>query len=294
MCGSWWCGVEVHQVWLLRLFLKLDVFGCDESWIGQRQPAPAPQRKAPSKGRQFLVDDVVVFEVLLQLLDIVHFNNHAQPFADEQEEGINQGLGGLAADVGFLPFAVLLHVFICQALELFVGELHTDGFFGLAGRNKDGQLLTFGGDVVGSRREPCGLGGVRRGLQQLHDFVQSFLLLCGGHGIYVFSDFNNPLYIRQQGLQLPDNPCFGVRHGIQAQGVAVQQHVAQIFLTCGFDNCVLRFKGVGAEPVQKLSKHSKLVEAGGPVHALCVYRCVCVCFTNTCEATCDHWWYSIP
>ena len=30
VCGSWWwCGVEVHQVGLLRLFLKLDVFGHD-------------------------------------------------------------------------------------------------------------------------------------------------------------------------------------------------------------------------------------------------------------------------
>ena len=34
VCGSWWwCGVEVHQVGLLRLFLKLDVFGHDESCI---------------------------------------------------------------------------------------------------------------------------------------------------------------------------------------------------------------------------------------------------------------------
>ena len=89
----------------------------------------------------------------------------------------------------------------------------------------------------------------------------------------MFSDFNDPLYIRQKGLQLPDNPRHGFRHGIQAQGVAVQQHVAQIFLTRGFDNCVLRLKGVGAKPVQKLSKHRKLVEACGPVHDN-VYRCL--------------------
>ena len=182
--GSWWCGVEVHQVWLLRL-LKLDVFGSDESCISQHQPAPAPQSNTPSKGRQFLVDDVVVLEFLLQLLDIVNLNNQAQAFAGEQEEGIDQGLGGLAADVGFLSFAVLLYNLIRQALDLFVCELHTNGLFGLAGRNKDGQLLTFGRDVVSSRRDeinyPCRLGGIRRGLQQLHDFVQSFLLLCGGH-----------------------------------------------------------------------------------------------------------------
>ena len=53
---------------------------------------------------------------------------------------------------------------------------------------------------------PCGLGGVRRGLQQLHDFVQSFLILCGGHGIYVFLDFNDSLYIRQKGLQFLNYP----------------------------------------------------------------------------------------
>ena len=84
--------------------------------------------------------------------------------------------------------------------------------------------------------------------------------------IYVFLDSNNPLYIRQKGLQLPDNPRHGVRHGIQSQGVAVEQHVAQIFLTRSFDNFVLRLKCVCAKPVQKLSKHSKLVEAGWRVH----------------------------
>ena len=194
------------------------MFGRDESSIGQRQPAPAPKRKAPSKGRQLLVDDVVVLEVLLQLLDIVHLNNQAQAFAGEQEEGIDQGLGCLAADVGFLPFIVLLHVLVGQAFNLFVCELHTNGLFGLAGRNKDGQLFAFGGDVVGLEPEiryPCWGGGVRRGLQQLHNFVQGGLLvLCLGHGIYVFSVFNNPLYIGQKGLQLPDNPSHGVRHGI--------------------------------------------------------------------------------
>ena len=251
-----------HQVWLLRLFLKLDVFGRDEGCIGQCQPAPAPQSNTPSKGRKLLVNDVVVLEVLLQLLDIGNIYNHAHPFANQQEEGIDQGLGGFAADVGFLSFAVLLHILVGQALDLLVCELHTDGFFGLAGRHKDGQLLTFGRDVVGRRNEityPCGLGGVRRGLQQLHDFVQSFLLLCGGHGIYEFLDFNDSFYIRQQGFQLPDNPSHGVRHGIQAQGVVVEKHVARIVLTRDFDNFVLRLKGLGALPIQKLSKHSELV-----------------------------------
>ena len=165
--------------------------GRDESSIGQRQPAPAPQRNAPSKGGQFLVDDVVVLEVLLQLLDIVNLNNHAQTFAGEEEEGIDQGLGGFAADVGFLPFVILLHVLVGQAFDLFVCELHADGLFGLADRNQDGQLFTFGGDVVGREPEiryPCWCGGVRGGLQHLHNFVQGGLLvLCLGHGgIYIY------------------------------------------------------------------------------------------------------------
>ena len=48
-CKNWF---KSHQVWLIRLLFKLDVFGSDESGIGQRQPAPAPQSKAPSKGGQ--------------------------------------------------------------------------------------------------------------------------------------------------------------------------------------------------------------------------------------------------
>ena len=144
-----------------------------------------PHRRAMPPAR-----DVVVLKFLLQLLDIVNLHNQAQAFAGEQEEGIDQGLGGLAADVGFLSFAVLLHILVGQALNLLVCELHTDDLFVLASRHKDGQPLAFGRDVVGRRDEinyPCGLGGVRRGLQQLHDFVQSFLLLCGGHEyIWVF------------------------------------------------------------------------------------------------------------
>ena len=108
------------------------MFGCDEGGIGQRQLAPAPQRKTPSKGGQLLVDDVVVPEFLLQLPDIVNLNNQAQAFAGEQEEGIDQGLSGLAADVGLLPFVVLFHVLVGQALDLSVRELHANGFFGLA------------------------------------------------------------------------------------------------------------------------------------------------------------------
>ena len=170
------------------------MFGCDESGIGQRQPASATQSKPPSKGGQLLVDDVVVLEVLLQLFDIVHLNHQAQAFAGEQEEGIDQGLGCLAADVGFLPFVVLLHLLVGQALDLLVCELHADGLFALASRNKDGQLLAFGGDVVGIRREPeiyypCERGGVRRGLQKLNDFAQGCLVflcvLCLGHGVYI-------------------------------------------------------------------------------------------------------------
>ena len=100
------------------------------------------------------------------------------------------------------------------------------------------------------------------------------------------SEFNNPLYIRQQGLQLPDNPRHGVRHGIQAQGVTVEQHVAQIFLARGFDNFVLRFRCVCEKPVQKLSKHSKLAEAGWRVHGpyICVsYKLVIECIGPGCD-----------
>ena len=88
----------------------------------------------------------------------------------------------------------------------------------------------------------------------------------------MFSVFNDSFYIRQQGLQLPDNPRHGVGYGVQSQGVAVEQHEAQIFLTRGFDDCVLRVKGVGVKPVQKLRKHSELVQAGGRVHGQ--YICV--------------------
>ena len=65
--------------------------------------------------------------------------------------------------------------------------------------------------------------------------------------IYRVLDFNDSLDIRQQGFQLSDNPRHGFRHGIQAQGVTVEQHVAQIFLTRGFDNLVLSLKGLGAQ-----------------------------------------------
>ena len=88
------------------------MFGCDEGSIGQGQPAPTAQSNPPSKGGELMVDDVVVLEVLLQLLDIVNLHYHAQAFAGEHEEGVDQGLGCLATDVGFLSFAVLLHVFI--------------------------------------------------------------------------------------------------------------------------------------------------------------------------------------
>ena len=93
---------------------------------------------------------------------------------------------------------------------------------------------------------------------------------------FQFSVFNDSFHIRQQGLQFPDNPRHCVWHGMQSQGVAVEQHEAQIFLTRGFDDCVLGFKGVGAKPVQKLRKHSELVQAGRCVHD----QCMCV-FTNT-------------
>ena len=127
------------------------MFGRDESGIGQGQPAPATQSNAPGKGGELVVDDVVVLEILLQHLDIVNLHHHAQAFADEHEEGVDQGLSSLAADVGFLPLVVLLHLLIRQAFDLVVCELHADGLFGLASRNKDGQLLAFGGDVVSSR-----------------------------------------------------------------------------------------------------------------------------------------------
>ena len=139
--------MQIQQVGL-RFRLKLDVLGRNESCIGQGQPAPATQSNALDKGGELVVDDVVVLEFLLQLLDIVNLHHHAQAFADELEEGVDQGLGGLAANVGFLPFAVLLHILIRQALDLLMCELHADGLLGLAGRNEDGQLLAFGGNVV--------------------------------------------------------------------------------------------------------------------------------------------------
>ena len=97
-----------------------------------------------------MVDDVVVLEVLLQFLDIVNLHHQAQGFAGEHEDGVDQGLGRFTTNISFLPFVVLLHIFIRQAFDLLMGELHADGLFGLAGRNEDGQLLAFGGNVVAS------------------------------------------------------------------------------------------------------------------------------------------------
>ena len=128
-----------------------------------------------------MVDDVVVLEVLLQLLDIVNLHHHAQAFADEHEEGVDQGLGGLAADVGFLPFVVLLHIFIRQAVDLLMCKLYTDGLFGFAGRNEDGQLLAFDGNVV-DQGHNASWPGVGRGFQHLHNFIHD-VVLCLSHGI---------------------------------------------------------------------------------------------------------------
>ena len=82
-----------------------------------------PQLRAmpPAREESSWFDDVIILEVLLQLLDIVNLHHHAQAFADEHEEGVDQGLCGLAADVGFLPFVVLLHIFVGQALDLTFG-----------------------------------------------------------------------------------------------------------------------------------------------------------------------------
>ena len=95
-----------------------------------------------------VVDDVVVLEVLLQFFDIVNLNHHAHAFAEKHEEGVDQRLGGFAPDISFLSFVVLLHLLIRQAFDLVVCELHADDLFSLASRNKDGQLLAFGGNVV--------------------------------------------------------------------------------------------------------------------------------------------------
>ena len=97
-----------------------------------------------------MVDDVVVFEVLLQLLDIInlHHQTQTQAFADEHEEGVDQGLGSFTANISFLAFVELHHIFIRQALDLVVCELNANSLFGLASRNEDGQLFAFGGKVV--------------------------------------------------------------------------------------------------------------------------------------------------
>ena len=242
------------------------MFGRDERGIGQGQPAPAAESNAPRKGGELVVDDVVALQVLLQLLDIVNLHHQAQAFADEHEEGVDQGLGRLAADVGFLPFAVLLHILIGQALDLLVCELHTDDLFGLAGRNKDGQLLALGGNVVAGcykASHPASGPGVGRGFQHLHNFVHHGVV---SHGYIGVSVFNDSFHIGQQGLQLPDDPRHGVGHGLQSQRVAVEQHEAQIFLTRGFDDSGLRFEGLCAKPFQKLREHSELVQLGGRVH----------------------------
>ena len=138
----------------LRFLLKLHVFGRDEGCIGQGQPAPTTQSNATRQRGELVVDDVVVLEVLLKLIDIINLHHQTQTFADEHEEGVDQRLGGFAADISFLSFVVLLHLLIRQALGLgHVCELNANGLFGLASRNKDGQLLAFGGNVVAPVRD---------------------------------------------------------------------------------------------------------------------------------------------
>ena len=132
----------------LRFLLKLHVFGRDEGCIGQGQPAPTTQSNATRQRGELVVDDVVVLEVLMQLLDIINLHHQAHAFADEHKEGVDQRLGGFAPDISFLTFVELLHLLIRQAFDLFVCELNADDLFGLASRNKDGQLLAFGGNVV--------------------------------------------------------------------------------------------------------------------------------------------------
>ena len=132
----------------LRFLLKLHVFGRDEEGIGQGQQAPAPQSNATRQRGELVVDDVVVLEVLLKLIDIINLHHHAHAFAEKHDQGVDQRLGGFAPDISFLTFVELLHLLIRQAFDLFVCELNADDLFGLASRNKDGQLLAFGGNVV--------------------------------------------------------------------------------------------------------------------------------------------------
>ena len=132
----------------LRFLLKLHVFDRDEGGIGQGQQAPAPQSNATRQRGELVVDDVVVLEVLLKLIDIINLHHHAYAFAEKHDQGADQRLGGFAPDMSFLSFVELLHLLIRQAFYLFVCELNADDLFGLASRNKDGQLLTFGGNIV--------------------------------------------------------------------------------------------------------------------------------------------------
>ena len=71
----------------------------------------------------------------------------------------------------------------------------------------------------------------------------------------------------------------------------VEQHEAQIFLTRGFDDSVLRVKGVGAKPAQKLRKHSELVQPGGRIHDrvyMCVFTCVLASHSGPLAQDFDH------
>ena len=203
------------------------MLGCDERGIGQGKKAAALQRNTSRKGGECVVDDVVVLQVLLQFLDIVNLHHHAQPAADQHDEGVDQGLGRLAADVGFLALAELLHLFICEALDLLMGELLADDLLGLSGRDKDRQLLALGGNVFTGRyeiRQPRGQRGAGCGFQQLHHILHGGFLVCfhRRRGIHIcVSSFNDLLNIRQQGLELPDDPRHGVGHGLQPQGVSV-------------------------------------------------------------------------
>ena len=94
---------------------------------------------------------------------------------------------------------------------------------------RDGQLLAFGGDVIGIRRKPEIPVGVAVALGVASSSCITSLkaawsstvtcMTCAWAMGYIymcvcFLVFNNSLDVGQQGFQLPDKPHHGVWHGI--------------------------------------------------------------------------------
>ena len=64
-CSAWTC-------WALKCG--------DQRHVGEREQPPTSQRKPASQGRQLFCDDVIVFDLILQSINVFNPHNHAKHF----------------------------------------------------------------------------------------------------------------------------------------------------------------------------------------------------------------------